>query len=265
MGTPTRMLGVDKGSGALTDINTVSGKIRTSSMPYLYDIAEGNIADHTPVIINGYSGDVDAADTTIADHSPNTQPYLTTAGTFEVGSSSSQDGYTYTGALTMILRGLGGTWGHDTSTVTLSGASQVSTGTALIRVMEAEVLTAGSSGKNAGTIDIRNGGNIFLRIDIGNNCSRAAIYTTASGYTAYLVGGYVTAVNNKPSQAKLTMRKFGGLFCVKAGAVLQDSGVSTSFYTPIEIPAKSDLEIRGTAVGGSGISDGVLFGWAEVA
>lgn len=42
-------------------VKHVSGKPRTSSMPYLYDIAEGNVASHHPVEANGYNTDVDLA------------------------------------------------------------------------------------------------------------------------------------------------------------------------------------------------------------
>ena len=36
-------------------LKTVVGKLRTSSMPYLYDIAEGNVPGHTPFVKIGYN------------------------------------------------------------------------------------------------------------------------------------------------------------------------------------------------------------------
>ena len=42
-------------AGAAYGVKHVSNKIRVSAMPYTYDIAEGNISDHDPVGLIGYS------------------------------------------------------------------------------------------------------------------------------------------------------------------------------------------------------------------
>lgn len=44
-------------SGVAYGVKHVNNKPRVSSMPYLYDIGEGNVADHTPWSKMGYNGD----------------------------------------------------------------------------------------------------------------------------------------------------------------------------------------------------------------
>lgn len=39
----------------------IDSKLRTSAMPYLFDIAEGNVANHTVWTKNGYNGAAYAA------------------------------------------------------------------------------------------------------------------------------------------------------------------------------------------------------------
>jgi len=52
-------------NGNAYGIKQVNNKIRVSSMPYLYDISEGNISGHEPFILIGKNGDVDAATETL--------------------------------------------------------------------------------------------------------------------------------------------------------------------------------------------------------
>ena len=48
-------------SGIPYGVKHVENKIRVSAMPYLYDIAEGNVANHQIFHVIGYNGDVDLA------------------------------------------------------------------------------------------------------------------------------------------------------------------------------------------------------------
>ena len=49
-------------NGASYGVKHVSNKIRVSAMPYLYDIAEGNVTDHTAFTKLGYNADVGATE-----------------------------------------------------------------------------------------------------------------------------------------------------------------------------------------------------------
>ena len=49
-------------NGVENGFKNVNGKPRFSSMPYLFDIAEGNVAEHTSYAKLGYNGDVGATE-----------------------------------------------------------------------------------------------------------------------------------------------------------------------------------------------------------
>ena len=45
--------------GVSYGVKQIDGKMRVSSMPYLYDVAEGNVSGHESWTKIGYNGDVD--------------------------------------------------------------------------------------------------------------------------------------------------------------------------------------------------------------
>ena len=71
-------------------VKHVENKPRVSSMPYLYDIAEGNVSDHEAVHVIGYNADVDAADETVWEVGGAYVP-PSVAQQMEVYSSDDQD------------------------------------------------------------------------------------------------------------------------------------------------------------------------------
>ena len=51
-------------TGTTYTVKQIDGKPRVSSMPYLYDIAEGNVADHAIFAKLGYNGDIGCTERT---------------------------------------------------------------------------------------------------------------------------------------------------------------------------------------------------------
>lgn len=83
---------IDTTTGAYNKF--VNGKIRTSSMPYLYDIAEGNVAEHVRFSKIGFLPSLTAnVNTDVWSYSPTQPVYLfpTTAMGMEVLSSNNVD------------------------------------------------------------------------------------------------------------------------------------------------------------------------------
>ena len=56
-------------SGVAYGVKQVNNKPRVSSMPYLYDIAEGNVPDHTPFQRFGFNDTLSTSEETIWSHS----------------------------------------------------------------------------------------------------------------------------------------------------------------------------------------------------
>lgn len=85
---------VEDNTGTAQGVKFVDGKPRVSAMPYLYDIAEGNVANHTPWTKIGYSpAQTAGVNTDIWSYSATQPVYLfpTAAIQMEVTSSSNTD------------------------------------------------------------------------------------------------------------------------------------------------------------------------------
>lgn len=78
-------------NGIAYGVKQVNGKPRVSSMPYLYDIAEGNIEGHTPYAKLGYNDDVGATEEDVWTQG-GTYPWIAAGGiALEVVSASTND------------------------------------------------------------------------------------------------------------------------------------------------------------------------------
>ena len=93
-------------TGAPYGIKQIDNKPRVSSMPYTFDIAEGNIPDHISVNKFGHNPAVAATLETIWGGG-NLYQYMTVADQLEIVSSNDEDGGAGgdTGALTMEIFG----------------------------------------------------------------------------------------------------------------------------------------------------------------
>jgi hypothetical protein len=126
--------------------------------------------------------------------------YITTAGAFEVLSSSANNAAAGTGARTIQVKGLDASWNEFTETVTLNGVTPVPlVNSSVFRINSAKVLTAGSGLKNAGNIDIR----------------------TVTGSTVY---------KSIPSVAQAVGQDFDFLYTVPAGMIGVVTDLWISYY-----------------------------------
>ncbi len=113
----------------------VDGKIRTSSMPYLYDIAEGNVANHDAVRRFGRNPDVGTAMETVYGTS-NLKTYLAAAERLQVVSTDVDDDGAPAGdgARTLLITGLDADYAEISETVTMNGQTNVLTDASFLRV-----------------------------------------------------------------------------------------------------------------------------------
>ncbi len=92
-------------NGVAYGVKHIENKPRVSSMPYLYDVAEGNIPDHMAINKFGHNNAVGTTWETIWTGS-NLYPYMTVADQLEVLSDDANDDDADTGAWTVQLSGL---------------------------------------------------------------------------------------------------------------------------------------------------------------
>lgn len=126
-------------------------------------------------------------------------PWITTAAPLEIVSNSADDTAAGTGARTVLVIGLNASYAEIQELVTLNGTTPVPLVNQFFRIFTAAHATAGSSGINAGTINIRDvtGGTVRAIIPAGYGITRQSQYTVPAGYTLQVVSLFFSI--NRPS------------------------------------------------------------------
>jgi len=247
-------------------VKHVDNKIRTSCMPYLYDIAVGNISGHEPVRRFGYNPDVDINWETICGLST-LQPYLTSAERLQVASNDAADDGDPpgTGTHTVLVSGLDENYDRISETVVLNGTTNVMTDASFLRVLCLAVTAAGSTGSNEGTITVSNNADdtVLAQIEIGENNALCASYTVPNGYTLYIVQIMAAEGSNKGSQFAFWKRSHGGLWTIARRNVLLDDSIVLTMPMPVVVTAKTDVEMRVRGILAGATVAGGFEGWIE--
>ena len=188
--------------------------------------------------------------------------YPASASTMTVSSSDTNDTSAGTGARTVLISGLNGSYVETSETITLNGQTAVTTTNSYLRMNRAVVLTAGSGAGNAGVIYVGTGtvtagvpANIFTTIIIGANQTLQAFWTVPANYTAYIYQTNISTGNSSNTKAiletTLVVRPFGGVFNTKELITLTDGNHLQEYIFPLKITEKSDIEFRGISSSGS--------------
>ena len=245
------------GSFYLTDSNgapnkVVDGKLRISSMPYLYDIAEGNIPNHTSFIKLGNVATVVNVEQDIWSQGGK-YVFPTATGSFIVQSTSTSDKTGSTGILTIKIGYLDGDYVSKTETLSMNGTTPVqSIATNMFRVNSIRTVTVGTGASAAGTIRVSgsSNANILRILNIGQNRGRALIYTVPSGSTAFITGVNISSVATAIGHfTTFTMRSnFDDILYNKTlfmepwfELTLQDQAQHFEFTMPTKIPSTCDI------------------------
>jgi len=189
--------------------------------------------------------------------------YPPSATTMTVSSSDANDTSAGTGARTIQIFGLDGSYNEVSETITMNGQTPVTTSNSYLRVNRALVLTAGSGGVNAGIIYVGTGtvtagvpANKYTTINgDGTNQSLQAFWTVPAGYTAYI---YQTNISTGTSSATpailktlLVVRPFGGVFNTKEVITISNGNHLQNYSFPLKITEKSDIEFRAESSSGA--------------
>jgi hypothetical protein len=135
-------------------------------------------------------------------------PWQSTAVTVDVVSDDANDDVAGTGARTLRIQGLDGSYNLAEETVDMDGTTTVTTTQTFLRVFRMSVETAGSSGNNEGTITVTytGGSDVAATITAGNGQTLMAVYTIPAGKTGYFVAMNFHQVKIKNKQCKLKTR-----------------------------------------------------------
>lgn len=176
------------------------------------------------------------------------------AETMEIFSSDVNDTLAGTGARTATITFLldGNLSEMPDITVALNGQTPVSLGSqTYLRATRIKVITAGSSGKNVGTLTLRHTSttaNIFAVLPIGKNQTTIAVWTVPSGKTLYIktidIGMARSLGADGSADVALLCRPFGEVFQVITNPEITNQFSYQYRGEYIEIPSKADIKVH---------------------
>ena len=274
-GTQIQHVIVDNGSGAN---KSVDGKMRVSSMPYLYDIAEGNVSGHTAWFKIGYSPTMTSPESVVWSKAG---AYVFPAAPgirMAVASSSITDDIAAgAGCQQVTIEYLDAGYVTKTEVVTLDaadGQTKVNTvASDILRVNSFRVTRAGANGKPTGSISLTNtGGTVtYSFITAGYTRARNSVFTVPDGKILYVVEatlGYGHATN-QTHYARLFIRAnqnneilIAGIYYPFAEVISHGGSIVIPYSSPIKFVQHVDVFVGGVATT-SGIATSVMRGWLE--
>jgi len=258
-------------------VKFISNKMRVSSMPYLYDIAEGNVAGHTPFAKLGYNADVGATEEDIITQG-GVYPWIPAGGVaLEVVSTQAQDTLAGTGVQKVRVTYLDTDYAEKSEIIDMAGATPVPlVDTSVLRVNSIRATQVGTGLMSAGDITCRLVGGaatVYRQIPTGFTRGRGLTYTVPLGKTLFITSlsvfsGYTTSgkivrwigraqVDDTNPTVKINM------FQVFFEALTQDNNFHMDFDMPVRIPATADLKMSAISNGAGSICSCALRGWLE--
>ncbi len=247
-------------------VEGISNKLRVSSVPYTYDIAEGNVPDHVGIHVLGHNLSVGNTFETLG-HQGGVLTYLASAEQLKVSSSDTDDDGSPVGdgARTLRLTGLDSAYAVQTETITLNGTGVVTTTASFLRIYGARVLTAGSSMVNEGVISIKNSAETatLLQVALGEGEARGGIFTVPADQTLFIAHLFGSEASSKGSELHLFTRPENAAFFTRFNMSLFDSVFDHVLTMPLSVAAKTDVEYRAVSVMQAADVTAGFGGWYE--
>lgn len=266
--------------GTIYALKMVDGKPRYSSMPYLYDIAEGNIPGHSMWEKTGYNPDVDSG-TEDLWWGGGTYTWPAAEQQMELVSTSVEDdpvkadASVGTGIHTVTVHYLNAAGVEKSEDVNLNGTGVVTTtATDIFRIQNFRTKATGTALKAIGTISIRNLADtpVYSQIGVGLTRARNSAWRVPAGKTLYITSVFMSStgtatgkdaiftIRSTYDNKALAIRPFM-MPIIEAGVM--DGGVHRDFELPIKLPA--GVDILGTVTVGNDNTTCicVLRGWTE--
>ena len=260
-------------------VKHIGNKPRVSSMPYLYDIAEGNVSGHAVFMKLGYNADVGATSEIISSQGgayvfPAAEQHM------HLVSSSVEDDILTAGAVAgtgiheVIVYYLDDGFVEKSEVVTLNGQTAVETTAAdIYRVNFVNAETVGTGGKAAGNISVKNHDETITYgyVPIGHNRMRQAVYTVPVAKALYVVQMNYSTVTAAGKAATITLEAnydeivghvLTNFFMPFAEVTGESGSDSIEFKMPLYFPAGVDIVVVGAANASTIVNVGIR-SWIE--
>ncbi len=244
------------GNVSINGVGITEGRLDTMSQPYLYAIAEGNIAGHTSWTKLGYNPSSTATQSTLWELSteyifPIVQQQM------QVVSTSASDNATGSGARAVLIYYLDSAGTEHSEIVTMTGTVPVNTvATDIYRINYFYIYTFGGSTGAAGTITVKDitGTTTYALISAGYTRGRNIVYTVPKGKVLYITSiacsaGYKTSGKTVRFTLQATYDPVLNVllsptyFIPDAEIVLMDNAYQKELEIPIRFPALADIKV----------------------
>lgn len=234
----------------MTSTSTVRGG--TGGSLYI-GIAQGNILGTTYVAKFGRNPDIDAGTEDIWSQGA-TWVAPTAARIHSIVGGAADVNTSGTGAWTVSVQGLNGSYVETTETVAMAGAAGVDTLNSYLIIYRMIVLTAGTGGTNSADITAvaASDSTVTCAIVALRGQSQMCIYQVPAGYTAYMhqFGGSFNGAPNANVILNLFSKPLGGVWNLKGSLSISAAGSSAAFrvYTvPTTFAEKTLIKLTGTS------------------
>jgi hypothetical protein len=265
-------------NGVPYGVKHINNKPRVSSMPYLYDIAEGNVPNHTAWSKDGYNGTVGTSEETMWAGSDGLYPFLAAETQLTVESTNElNDIATGTGARTVYVYYLDDAFAPKVATATLhaaDGRTPVNLSASdVYRIQNFRVATCGAVGKPVGSLSLKAGGVTYGFIAAGYNKARTCVWTVPAGKILYITSimytcagtKYVRFTNRATYDNASSTVLAAGMFMGYTEAMLLNGVMTKELELPTRLPAGVDLKVDVLAEAAGSLCSCQLRGWYETA
>ena len=207
----------------------------------------------------GFNADIASPEETVWDQG-GLYTYPSSAGQLGISSSSVFDVVGATGARTVEIFGLDGSYVEINETLAMNGQTTVQTTNSYLRIFRAIVRTAGAAAFNGGDIYVGTGSvssgvpaTKYLKITAQQNQTLMALWTVPANKWFYLTHWQATTFGqaSQSLEFRLVARPENEVFQVKRRILLFRSPVDWPQDIPQRFAPKTDIEIRAKASGGS--------------
>lgn len=263
-------------AGLPFSLNHTGNGLSVSSVPFLYDIAMGNVPGHSAILISGRNPDVDNILEDTWEPGGLYVPPPITGIQLSLQSTSVADASLGTGAHTVDLDVLLTDYTEITIQMVLNGITSVlTTQTNIIRINRFHVMIAGTGKVAAGNLTITNVAKtiIYSQITAGLNTQRQAIYTVPAGKTLFIANWkYFVGSSSLGKYAEFLLRattsdthELLDIFHVKDETNYVDGGDTIGLPVPIKVVATADVKVSvaGDAANSNAICIAGFSGWIQ--
>lgn len=232
------------------NVNPITGGSTVDDIPFYLAVQQGKVPGYSMVNKFGYNPSIGNISFETIWETGNNYPWQSSAVTVDVVSNNANDTSAGTGARTLKIQGLDGSYNLAEETVNMNGTTTVTTTQTFLRVFRMSVETAGTSGNNVGdiTVTYTGGSDVAATITAGNGQTLMAIYTIPANYTGYLLSINISSGKDQEMDFKFIQRineGSNGAFQTKQFLNIRGGQTTVIFNAINVIPQKSDIYVSG--------------------